>query len=113
MAGRAAELFVSRLLLPLSPMPTLVHRCLAEWKRRRAAVRAAHEYAEWMTGRPVAPAWPFGHIRAVASDRCYVRVQYRDGLGCGSGLFAVHDSGKIEVVTAREVRSVRQYRCWC
>ncbi len=97
----------------LFPMPNLVHEWLAEWRRRRAALRAAQEYAECTTGRKVASAWPFGRIRAVTNDRCYVRVQYHDGLGSGTGLFAIHNSGKIEAVTAREVRSVRQYRCRC
>ena len=94
-------------------MPIIVHKWLHEWWRRRAAVRAAHRYAERTISRPLNRAWPFGHIRAVTSDRCYVRVQYRDRIGCGTGLFAIHDSGKIEAVTAGEVRSVRQYRSWC
>ena len=93
-------------------MFTFITRWVAERRRRRAAVQAAREYAARTTGRPVSP-WPFGHCRAVADDRCYICILYRDGLGCGRGLFAVHDSGMIEAVTAREVRSVRQYHCWC
>ena len=94
-------------------MLTPVQRWLAELKRRRAAVRAAREYAACATGRPLCPALPLGGIRAAATDRCYVRVNYRDGVGSGRGLFCVHDSGIIETVTAAEVRAVRKYRCRC
>ena len=86
-------------------MIATLKRWLADRKRRGAMVQAAREYAARTTGRPVKP-WPFGHCRAFTSDRCYVLVMYRDKLGCRRGLFAVHDSGKIEPATAREVRLV-------
>lgn len=89
-----------------------LNRWVAERNRRRVAVRAARLYAARTTGRETAP-WPLGHCRATTGDRCYVCVCFRDGVGCGRGLFAVHDTGVIEAVTAREVRSVRKYRCWC
>src|SRR4051794_27811240 len=87
-------------------MFTLLKRWSAEWRRRRAAVRAARDYAALTTGRPVAR-WTFGHCRAVVGDRCYVCVLYRDQLGCRRGLFVVHRSGTVEVTTAREIRAVR------
>jgi hypothetical protein len=93
-------------------MIALLKRWIAERQRRRAAIRAAREYATRTTGRATAP-WPFGHCRAVTTDRCYICILYHDGVGCGRGLFAVHNSGVIEAVTAGEVRSVRKYRCWC
>ena len=105
-------------ILSLVPVPHAHYR--SQMASRMVAPRRSPVCCERAIGTPSARAmpaahraWPFGHIRAVTSDRCYVRVQYRDRIGCGTGLFAIHDSGKIEAVTAGEVRSVRQYRSWC
>ena len=109
MAAGSAELGREATL----PMAHLVQRWLGRRRRRKAAVQAARVFAARTTGRPV-KSWPLGHCRVALNDRYYICILYRDGLGCGKGFFAVHDSGLIEAVTAREVRLSRPpCRSWC